>query len=439
MLKKTIVFVLFLSSLFMAELCVVKINGVDNEKRINDVIYELNQSIGLVFNDAVISSEVLKEIVRTSKNSTIALTEFNRVSEILLADYSDLDSILLLPNGVVSYVYPYDENKNAIGHDVLNDENRKRGSLESILKKDTTIIGPVKLVQNGKKAFIIRKTILSGNDFWGFTSSVVYLDSIINMIDNILLKHGFVDYLIVGYNPDGQSLNEKLISSKGNFSNKSLKGVIYVFNTSWELYTAKNSPKLSIRMFMFFLVSIVFIITVLVFRYFKNNKKENKLLKNETHTDFLTGLINRRGFEYKLKLLKNNELIYGSIAIFDIDFFKAVNDKYGHDAGDEILVKFANVCMMNLPAEYILSRSGGDEFILLMPGLDIIRAKEVCECLRLAIYKERFTTSKTELEITTSIGVSSYSNVVNIRSALNIADKALYIAKEDGRNRVFTF
>ncbi|WP_165371250.1 hypothetical protein [Aliivibrio finisterrensis] len=55
MLKKTIVFVLFLSSLFMAELCVVKINGVDNEKRINDVIYELNQSIGLVFNDAVIS------------------------------------------------------------------------------------------------------------------------------------------------------------------------------------------------------------------------------------------------------------------------------------------------------------------------------------------------------------------------------------------------
>ena len=88
MLKKTIVFVLFLSSLFMAELCVVKINGVDNEKRINDVIYELNQSIGLVFNDAVISSEVLKEIVRTSKNSTISLTEFNRVSEILLADYS---------------------------------------------------------------------------------------------------------------------------------------------------------------------------------------------------------------------------------------------------------------------------------------------------------------------------------------------------------------
>ena len=131
------------------------------------------------------------------------------------------------------------------------------------------------MVQNGKKAFIIRKTILSGNDFWGFTSSVVYLDSIINMIDNILLKHGFVDYLIAGYNPDDQSLNEKLISSKGNFSNKSLKGVIYVFNTNWELYTTKNSPKLSLRILMFFSISIVFYITLLIFRYFKNNKTKN--------------------------------------------------------------------------------------------------------------------------------------------------------------------
>ncbi|MDD9194732.1 sensor domain-containing diguanylate cyclase [Aliivibrio sp. S3MY1] len=442
MLNKVIIVVSFFFSLLVTESLVIRLVDADNEKHFNKVIFELNKSIGLIFNDAVVSSEVLKEVVNLSKGGDLLLSEFNRVSKALLDDYNNVNSILLLPNGIVSYVYPYEENKNAIGHDVLNDENRKLGSLESILKKEVVIIGPVKLVQNGKQAFIIRKTILNENNFWGFVSSIVYLDSIIDSIDNVLLEHGVVDYSIVGYNPDNLNVNERMIRSKGDLSNEPMKSKVHVFNTTWEIYISQNSPKYSLVFAVFIFVSIVFLMAALLFKYInknKNSEKEKRLLENEAHADFLTGLLNRRGFENRINILQSGKLIYGSIAIFDIDFFKKINDTYGHDVGDEVLVKFTNICMMLLPSEYILSRSGGDEFILLMPELDIIRAEEVCECLRLEIYKEKFTVSTAELELTTSIGVASYSNIVNIRSALNIADKALYLAKNNGRNRVFTF
>lgn len=170
---------------------------------------------------------------------------------------------------------------------------------------------------------------------------------------------------------------------------------------------------------------------------FKNNEKEKHKLKNEAHTDFLTGLVNRRGLEQQIKQMQANLApMYGSVAIFDIDYFKNINDKHGHDIGDEILVWFSKICLNHLTNKHILSRLGGDEFILLMPETDLIKAKRLCEELRKSASKGKHQSKGISIGITMSIGLVAYTEIQNIKKAISCADEALYKAKEQGRNCV---
>ncbi|PKG59089.1 diguanylate cyclase [Shewanella sp. GutDb-MelDb] len=438
MLNKLFVF-LFIIILFLAtEFIVSSLDKVKDEKHLSNVVADLNKAVKAIFNGALISSEVLKEMIEISDGKAITLKKFNLAAKQLTEGYSDVESIILLPNGVVSYVYPYDDNKNAIGHDILSGENIKLGCMESILKKDVSIIGPVKLVQNGKQAFIVRRTVRTDNGFWGFISSIVYLESINDVVDNVLSKHGFDNYLVLGYNLGCKGENEKLISSKGRLEGSLIKGVVGFSNVKWELSVSKVNSGVYFRTLVFLLLLALFLLVLLPIRYFKKyqgSEKQKFIFENEAHTDFLTGLLNRRGFERKIKAF-HSVVDYGSIAIFDIDFFKKINDKYGHDVGDGVLVGFANFCMEHVSDKYVLCRSGGEEFILLMPITKIEQAKEICDQLRLMVSKENFEVEGLSLEVKISVGTAGYRDTNEIKSALTLADKALYRAKQEGRDRV---
>ncbi|OEG75249.1 hypothetical protein BEL05_02615 [Shewanella colwelliana] len=431
-------FVLLMVFVFVTNFIVSSLDKVRSDKVLSNVIADLNKTLETIFNGALISSEVLKEMIEISDEKSITLKKFNSSAKKLLEGYNNIDSILLLPNGVVSYVYPYDDNKSAIGHDVLSDEKRKLGSQASILTKDVIIIGPVKLVQNGKQAFIVRRTIKTDNEFWGFTSSIIYLESMIDVVDDLLSRHGVNNYVVLGYNPDCKGGGEKLISSKGSIEASPLKGEVSVFNTRWELSVSKSNSSIYFRTFVFISLLTMFILVFLPIKYFKKyqgSEKQKFIFESEAHTDFLTGLLNRRGFEHRIKTF-HSVVDYGSVAIFDIDFFKKINDTYGHDIGDGILVGFANFCREQVSDKYVLSRSGGEEFILLMPSTEIEQAKEVCDQLRLLISKENFFVEERCLSITMSVGVAGFRNAEEIKSALTLADKALYRAKQSGRDRV---
>lgn len=160
--------------------------------------------------------------------------------------------------------------------------------------------------------------------------------------------------------------------------------------------------------------------------------------------DLLTGLINRREFEKRLKRLitksqkdKNNEHIF---CFFDLDKFKIVNDTSGHPAGDELLRQISILIRENIRQRDTLARFGGDEFGILMESCSINKARYVTEKIRDIIEHFVFSWEEKSFSIGVSIGVVSINHETkDITEAFKQADAACYAAKESGRNRVFVY
>ncbi len=158
-------------------------------------------------------------------------------------------------------------------------------------------------------------------------------------------------------------------------------------------------------------------------------------------TDGLTGLHNRRYMEGHLKTLVGESIRSGrslSLLVADIDFFKSVNDTYGHAAGDNVLREFAQRFRRNTRGIDLACRLGGEEFVIIMPDTDLARAIQVGERLRATIAAEPFqVTPGNELAVTASVGISTLEYQEDTPEALfKRADNALYSAKREGRNRV---
>ncbi len=161
-------------------------------------------------------------------------------------------------------------------------------------------------------------------------------------------------------------------------------------------------------------------------------------------TDPLTGLHNRRYMMGHLDTLMENATTSSkplSLLIVDIDFFKAVNDTHGHDAGDVVLKEFANRLEGNVRGVDLSCRFGGEEFVVVMPDTDVNAASMVAERIREQVAAQPFKIGESDddrLELTISIGVATTAEdgVGDADQLLQRADKALYRAKDEGRNRV---
>jgi diguanylate cyclase (GGDEF)-like protein/PAS domain S-box-containing protein len=157
-------------------------------------------------------------------------------------------------------------------------------------------------------------------------------------------------------------------------------------------------------------------------------------------TDYLTGICNRsRFFEIGerecLRALRYAQPL-GLIAM-DLDHFKLVNDTYGHAAGDEVLKSFTKACAALLRPSDTFARLGGEEFVVLLPSTTLAGAGELAERLRAAIAAATVLLSGNVLRVTASLGCSELnSEVRNLQALIAAADKALYIAKESGRDHV---
>lgn len=137
-------------------------------------------------------------------------------------------------------------------------------------------------------------------------------------------------------------------------------------------------------------------------------------------------------FELELNKVKRNGTF--SLIVVDLDYFKNVNDTYGHIVADKLLKRTVEVLQKGLRGEDVLARFGGEEFFILLPAIGVGIAKDVAERLRKAILREKFLS---KYGVTISAGVSEYKKGDNFDRLANRADKALYKAKELGRNQVF--
>ena len=168
------------------------------------------------------------------------------------------------------------------------------------------------------------------------------------------------------------------------------------------------------------------------------------LLRNK-ETDSLTGLLNRQTFDARLTKLHENfahenraddQPCSFTFALLDIDFFKKVNDKYGHVYGDEVLILFSNLMKKTFRDSDMLFRYGGEEFAVLLHDVNLELAATILDRFRTTVEDFNFPM---ENKVTTSIGYCEFTNKIPLSSIIERADKALYYSKEHGRNKTSGF
>ncbi|GFP75847.1 GGDEF domain-containing protein [Clostridium fungisolvens] len=200
----------------------------------------------------------------------------------------------------------------------------------------------------------------------------------------------------------------------------------------------------------FFFVSALFLAKFIhnnqVSHIAKNIKLQdiNRKLQYLSDYDYLTGIPNRRYFMKQLKDFGYNydfASIRTYVVIVDIDYFKNINDTYGHLIGDYVLKAVAVVLKNNIKEQDLLARFGGEEFLILLSSINLEETKVICENLRRLIEQYTFNFEKNTIKITASFGISSIENIteVDFDKAYSHADKALYEAKRSGRNKVCIF
>lgn len=168
---------------------------------------------------------------------------------------------------------------------------------------------------------------------------------------------------------------------------------------------------------------------------------EEKLQQQAT-TDSLTGILNRRQFitlaQTELnRIYRTQRDIPLSLVIIDIDHFKTINDSYGHTIGDQVLILWTDICKQNIREVDIFARLGGDEFVLMLPETNGEQAYRVMERIRQLVIQQSLSLPQQAIAITISVGIAVWTpDILILDQLLERADRALYQAKEQGRDRI---
>lgn len=187
--------------------------------------------------------------------------------------------------------------------------------------------------------------------------------------------------------------------------------------------------------------------------YHDNLQKQLKYFKKLSYFDELTGILNRRGFlKYSQKFFeevknyqkfpnrRKNFIIKNlSLAIFDIDYFKKINDEFGHQIGDKILKEVSSIIKNEIRWIDVFARWGGDEFVICFVGAKEKDALTIMNSLKEKTEKTEFRIKNRIIKITLSAGVAELTTENSFNELFEKADKALYQAKQKGRNRVVNY
>lgn len=191
-------------------------------------------------------------------------------------------------------------------------------------------------------------------------------------------------------------------------------------------------------------IAIFWCISVIVYIFSRDSQAlEGKLidynnqLLGQANTDALTGLYNRRkAMEYLGEILVPSNHEFTSICICDIDFFKKVNDNYGHDVGDTVLQDIAKTMKTTLAQKSFIARWGGEEFLLVFPSCNGDEALYLLEELKSNIKSLQFHVGEKTFSVAMTFGLMEYDFHSDIDSAIKEADEKLYMGKENGRDQI---
>lgn len=403
-----------------------------------------------------IQSEKHRLAMMNAKNRAIALEkdieEINGVTstlEILLADGNnwqvmDFDStakrlmkhhpyiyaVQLAPQGRVTNVYPFTGNK-AVFIDLLQDE--KRGPISRYARDtgETIIHGPFDLVQGGKGIALrhpVYKTDANGQKvFWGFTIAIVKVPEFFLPTAEALSNFGYAYEL---YSLDSLSRQWQMIFSSGHELTSPEIVEFDVLNNQWKLAIMPAKGWYNYReilphgVFGFFLVLLFTAMSYMLLRL----AEAKRMFSQMSLMDGLTGLGNKRSFDLSLEHLMQEGSSFG-LCYIDVNHFKAVNDRFGHNVGDVLLKTVAKRIQEN--TNYPAYRIGGDEFVILVDEeIEEARYKQFKANIDQA-FAQRVRCLDKKLHITISLGFARYpEDGQDVQQVISLADQRMYADKE---------
>lgn len=363
---------------------------------------------------------------------------FDQIAAHEMEDY--ISSIQLAPDAKVQYIYPMKGNEAGM-MDLLADEKRRDSILYSIRNRKVSMQGPFELKQGGC-GIAIRNPIFMASekgtsDFWGLSIAIIKVPDIFDGTLEALKTFGY-DYRLETTESPLSSNNVLVASSKegkkATLSNP-VKASFQAGGCTWTLEVARAGGWKSARQPMVLTVGILYqIFATVIAVLLLCMRQQRKELVRKSVTDELTGLLSRRGLMEALeKFTKKDQDGRMTIAFIDLDDFKQINDLYGHLVGDQALRNLAENLRASFPESSIIARSGGDEFCLVLFGMN---PGECAELIQAAVEKDQsFYYENRRYSYTISVGYADYpAQAGDIKTLMNHADVALYAAKIAGKH-----
>lgn len=336
----------------------------------------------------------------------------------------------------MQFIYPLAGNEKALTLDYRQLPDQWPLVQMAIESREGVMAGPINLVQGGS-ALIYRYPVYINDDYWGILSTVIDKDSLLKEIFDQNWNDGYS--VAVRVKSDTKSNANLIYGDPRLFTNASAYVTpSSVPNAVWEwavIETKKTNTSL-----VYLAKLMAWIISILIAGLLFFILRDRKNLKIEARLDSLTGLPNRQILNIRLNhALKNahshNKLL--AVMFIDLDYFKNINDRYGHDIGDEVLKFFSSIVSNIIRSDDVMCRIGGDEFVILLNELNLATDASMIADSIFSAFKKPIRIDNNVINIGISIGAAIYTptHKETARSILKKADIALYEAKSSGRNK----
>ena len=434
--KKTLVpLIIFLLGICLVSLIVYKTDTHEKEQK------HITAQLNVATYGERIKNEITSGIEITNALKQILISEdgdihhFETIAGNLISD--SIESIQLAPNGVVTDIYPAAGNE-AGKIDLIHDKDR--GKISCYARDNHTIItqGPFKLKQGGYGIAVRNPVYLKDkNDqeyFWGFTIIILHVPDIFSDSIHALSDFGYEYRILKTVTP--WSNTYKVVYQSDDQINHPVSYTFTIGDENWKIEITpksgwRNSTLIIITSGIFVIIILFLTVLTRVWLVAKEHKNKYQIL---AHTDSLTGIYNRYGFdELAEKMISKNPQTHFVAALLDIDDFKFINDIYGHSYGDMALKNLADSMKAFFPSDALLGRNGGDEFCILLPNCTFTEAD--VQLHQFTELPKVFSCHGEEHAFYISLGYAEYPTFASNRSQLmRCADAALYEIKLHGKN-----
>ena len=436
MKKKTIVpLIVFLLGICLVGLIVYKTGSHETDQQ--HITAQLNattygERIKNEITNGIAITDALKQIL-ISENGKI--NQFDTIAENIMSDV--IESIQLAPDGIVTDIYP-SEGTESGKVDLFQDKDRSKISCYA---RDNHVIitqGPFDLKQGGCGIAVRNPVYLKDENnqeyFWGFTIVILRVPDIFSDAISALSDFGY-EYRLSKTDTPWIDTYKVVYQSDDQFTHTVSYGFT-IGESNWKLEVAPENGWGNLRLLVIvggMFTAVVLLLSGLtrVWLVSKENKNKFQIL---AHTDSLTGIYNRCGFDESAeRMISKNPKAHFVAALLDIDDFKFINDIYGHAYGDKALKSLTDSMKAFFPKNTLLGRNGGDEFCILLPNHTYKKAEEML--LQFTKLPKTFSCKGKEYPFFISLGYAEYPTFASSRSQLmRCADAALYEIKLHGKN-----